>query len=108
MLILKTCIIKLSVRFRSERLPVIATVKEDRQDLPQQRVSVMKALHSRLTHFRAALNIAMGITTRGSTPENSQTRIMILGFSKVSRKLMIGLEFRGVDNYMEQDLQDLL
>jgi hypothetical protein len=45
----------------------------------------------------------MGITASGSTLENGKTRIMILGFSKVWRKLMIGQEFRGVNNYMEQD-----
>jgi hypothetical protein len=105
MLIQTICIIKLSVLSRSERIRLVAAV-EDRQVLSQERVSVMKAFHTlRLRYFRLALNTTMDVTTSGSTTENDQIRITILGYSKVWRTLMIGQEFRDMNTYMEQSPQ---
>jgi len=90
----RTCIIKLSVPFRSERTLLTAAVKISWMR-SQEPVSTTNMFHRRHPHhFRAALLTATGKIISGLMAEQDRTKTTILGSSKDWRTLMMGQEFR--------------
>jgi hypothetical protein len=86
----RTCIIKLSVPFRSGKILLTAAIKVS-WILSQGPVSTANSSHNpHRRHTRAALHTATETTISGSTAEQDQTRTMILGFSKALKILMMG------------------